>query len=233
MKLKIEIKNRFTGKVLFEYENENNTIKDTLVKAVERDAYLRGAYLQDAYLQGAYLRGAYLQGAYLQGAYLQGADLRGAYLQGADLQGADLRGAYLQDADLRGADLRGAYLQGADLRGAYLQDADLQGADLQGAYLQDADLRGAEIKSAIVFTGLYTYLVIPYITKENEKRIKMGCYDRSLQEWESDFWNNNNEFPNDGSLKSNQRLLAYETAKKWLELSAEDIKNKELAEQEV
>jgi hypothetical protein len=233
MKLKIEIKNRFTGKVLFEYENENNTIKDTLVKAVERDAYLRGAYLQDAYLQGAYLRGAYLQGADLQGAYLQGADLRGAYLQGADLQGADLRGAYLQDADLRGADLRGAYLQGADLRGAYLQDADLQGADLQGAYLQDADLRGAEIKSAIVFTGLYTYLVIPYITKENEKRIKMGCYDRSLQEWESDFWNNNNEFPNDGSLKSNQRLLAYETAKKWLELSAEDIKNKELAEQEV
>jgi len=193
MKLKIEIKNRFTGKVLFEYENENNTIKDTLVKAVE-----------------------------------QGADLRGAYLQGADLRGADLRGAYLQDAYLRGADLRGA-----DLRGAYLQDADLRGADLRGADLQDAYLQGAEIKSAIVFTGLYTYLVIPYITKENEKRIKMGCYDRSLQEWESDFWNNNNEFPNDGSLKSNQRLLAYETAKKWLELSAEDIKNKELAEQEV
>ena len=60
MKLKIEIKNRFTGKVLFEYENENNTIKDTLVKAVEQ-----GAYLQDAYLQGADLRGADLQDAYL------------------------------------------------------------------------------------------------------------------------------------------------------------------------
>ena len=208
MKLKIEIKNRFTGKVLFEYENENNTIKDTLVKAVEQ-----GAYLQDAYLQGADLRGADLRGADLQDAYLQGADLRGAYLRDADLQGADLRSADLRGADLQGADLRGAYLQGAYLQGAYLQ--------------------GAEIKSAIVFTGLYTYLVIPYITKENEKRIKMGCYDRSLQEWESDFWNNNNEFPNDGSLKSNQRLLAYETAKKWLELSAEDIKNKELAEQEV
>jgi hypothetical protein len=218
MKLKIEIKNRFTGKVLFEYENENNTIKDTLVKAVEQGADLRGAYLQGADLRGADLRGAYLRGAYLQDAYLRGADLRGA----------DLRGAYLQDADLRGADLRGADLQDAYLRGAYLQDAYLRGADLQDAYLQ-----GAEIKSAIVFTGLYTYLVIPYITKENEKRIKMGCYDRSLQEWESDFWNNNNEFPNDGSLKSNQRLLAYETAKKWLELSAEDIKNKELAEQEV
>ncbi len=223
MKLKIEIKNRFTGKVLFEYENENNTIKDTLVKAVEQGADLRGAYLQGADLQDAYLRGAYLQDAYLRGAYLQGADLRGAYLQDADLRGADLRGADLQDAYLRGADLQDAYL-----RGAYLQDAYLRGADLQDAYLQ-----GAEIKSAIVFTGLYTYLVIPYITKENEKRIKMGCYDRSLQEWESDFWNNNNEFPNDGSLKSNQRLLAYETAKKWLELSAEDIKNKELAEQEV
>ena len=148
MKVKIEIKNRFTGKVLFEFETENNTVKNTLVEAVKR----------------------------------------GADLQGADLQGADLQGAYLQ--------------------GAYLQGADLQGADLQGE----------KIKQAAVFTGLYTYIVIPYITETDERRIKMGCYDRSLSEWESDFWNNNNEFPNDGSIKSNLRLMAFETAKKWLEI---------------
>ena len=108
MKIKIEIKNRWTGKVLFEYEKENNTTKDTLIEAVKNDADLRGAYLGDADLGGAYLRGADLGGAYLRGAYLRGADLRGAYLRGADLGGAYLRGA-----DLRGADLRGAYLRGA------------------------------------------------------------------------------------------------------------------------
>ena len=94
-KIKIEIKNRWTRSILFEYEKENNTMKDTLEEAVK---------------QRANLRGAYLEGAYLRGANLEGADLKGAYLEGADLKGANLRGA----------DLKGAYLEGADLKGAYL-----------------------------------------------------------------------------------------------------------------
>ena len=47
MKTKIEIKSVF-GSVLFEFEKENNTIKDTLVEAVKQGAYLRGAYLGGA-----------------------------------------------------------------------------------------------------------------------------------------------------------------------------------------
>lgn len=58
MKVKIEIKHYFTGKVLFEYESTNNTIKETLVRAVSERADLRGAYLRGAYLEGADLRGA-------------------------------------------------------------------------------------------------------------------------------------------------------------------------------
>ena len=60
--------------------------------------------------------------------------------------------------------------------------------------------------------------MIPYITEENEKFIKMGCYNRTLDEWNNDFWNNNNEFPNNDSLNSNLRIMAFETAKKWFEL---------------
>ena len=41
------------------------------------------------------------------------------------------------------------------------------------------------------------------------------CYLRTVEEWQSDFWNNNEEFPNDGSGKSNLRVFAYKTAKKW------------------
>ena len=58
MKLKIEIKNYWTESVLFEYESEDNTIKETLQKAVKSGADLRGADLRDAYLRGADLRGA-------------------------------------------------------------------------------------------------------------------------------------------------------------------------------
>jgi len=164
MNEKLEIKNRITGKVLFEFETENNNTQKTLLEAIKQDADLR-----DADLQGAYLRGA---------------DLRGAYLQGADLQDADLRGA-----DLKGADLRGAYLQ------------------------------GVKIKRAVVFTSLYKYIAIPFISEKNELYIRLGCYTRLLSEWESNFWNNDSEFPNDGSMDSKLRVFAFETCKKWLELN--------------
>jgi len=90
--MKIEIKCQFTGSVLFEHSVKDNTVKLTVLAAVEKKVSLRGADLS-----GAYLRGADLSGAYLSGAYLRGADLSGAYLSGADLRGADLRGAKLKD----------------------------------------------------------------------------------------------------------------------------------------
>jgi len=83
MLIKLQIKNSWTGLVIFELESENNTIKNTLLEAVKK------------------------------GADLQGANLQGANLQDADLQDADLRGANLQDADLQGANLQGANLRGA------------------------------------------------------------------------------------------------------------------------
>ena len=48
MEVKIEIKSIF-GNVLFEFSKENNTIKDTIIEAVKRDAYLHGANLRGAY----------------------------------------------------------------------------------------------------------------------------------------------------------------------------------------
>ena len=132
--IKIEIKNRWTGSILFEYLSENNTIKKTVSEAIKSGADLCEAYLCEAYLCEADLRGADLREA----------DLCEADLREADLRGADLCGAYLCEAYLREADLRGADLCGADLRGADLREADLCGADLCGADLREADLRGAK-----------------------------------------------------------------------------------------
>ena len=57
MKTKIEITS-VSGQLLFEYEKENNTVKDTLLEAIERDVDLCGADLRSANLCGADLRGA-------------------------------------------------------------------------------------------------------------------------------------------------------------------------------
>ena len=117
-KVKISIKNRWTGSIIFEYSSVDNTLAKTVAEA------LKG---------GACLSGANLSGANLSGANLIRANLRGADLRGADLYGADLSGANLYVANLRGADLRGADLSGADLSGANLYEADLRGA--RGSYM--------------------------------------------------------------------------------------------------
>ena len=116
--IKIEIRNRWTGSVVFEYTKEGNTITETVLDAIRRDADLRDADLRDADLRDANLRDANLRDANLRDANLCDADLCDA-----DLYGADLCDANLRDANLRDADLRGANLRDADLRGANLRDA--------------------------------------------------------------------------------------------------------------
>ena len=67
MRIKIQIKSVF-GKVLFELEKENNTIKETLEQAIKENANLRSANLRGANLRSANLRSANLYNANLRGA---------------------------------------------------------------------------------------------------------------------------------------------------------------------
>ena len=147
--MKIEIKNRWSGVVLFELECES--LRDAVLKALATGANLRSANLSGAYLSGADLSGANLSGANLRSANLRSADLSGANLSGANLRSANLRSANLRSANLRsanlsGANLRSANLSGANLRSANLSGAYLSGANLSGAYLSGADLSGADLR---------------------------------------------------------------------------------------
>ena len=67
MKIKIQIKS-VLGKVLFELEKENNTIKETLEQAVKENANLYNANLYNANLEDANLRNANLRNANLYNA---------------------------------------------------------------------------------------------------------------------------------------------------------------------
>ena len=96
--IKISIKNRWTGSILFEYSSVDNTLAKTVTEALKG-----GADLCDANLRGADLCGA---------------DLCNADLYNADLCYANLCNADLCDANLRNANLCGANLRGA--RGAYM-----------------------------------------------------------------------------------------------------------------
>ena len=91
----IEIKNKFTSKILFEYEKENNTIKHTVAEAIKSGANLSWADLSEADLSKADLSKADLSGANLSGANLSKANLSKADLSWANLSWADLSKANL------------------------------------------------------------------------------------------------------------------------------------------
>jgi uncharacterized protein YjbI with pentapeptide repeats len=157
--MKIEIKNRFNGKVLFIHDQENNSIKATLEAAIKV-----GADLSNADLRGICLRGVYLRGVYL----------RGVDLSDADLRDADLRGAYLGYAKLRGANL-----SNADLSGANLHDTDLAGVNLRDTDLETATYGiGVIIGNNPLFILGLTWPI--YIFKNH---IKIGCQIHTKQEW--------------------------------------------------
>ena len=161
--IKIQIKS-ICGGILFEYEKENNTVRDTLIEALGKGAALCGADLCGANLCGANLCGADLCGANLRDAALCRAALCGANLCGANLCGANLCGADLCDANLCGADLCGANLRDADLCGANLRDAALCRAALCGANLCGANLCGANLCGAdLCDANLTGAEEIPYV----------------------------------------------------------------------
>ena len=61
MKIKIEIKHWLNGSVLFEYEKENNTLRDTVLEAIKSSADLSSADLRSANLSYANLHYANLR----------------------------------------------------------------------------------------------------------------------------------------------------------------------------
>lgn len=114
---KITIKSVF-GNRLFEYEKENNTVKDTVLEAIKSGVNLRGV------------------------------DLRGVDLYEVDLREIDFRGADLRCVDFSGANLSGANFSGASLSGANFSGANLRGTNLRGTNLRNADLRGVDLRYA-------------------------------------------------------------------------------------
>jgi uncharacterized protein YjbI with pentapeptide repeats len=149
MKIKIAIKNRWTGSVIFEFETENNTMAKTIAEYVKiARANLSDADLSDANLSRANLSDADLSRANLSDANLSDADLSRANLSDADLSRANLSDADLSDANLSDANLSRANLSDANLSRANLSRADLSRADLSRANLSDADLSDANLSDA-------------------------------------------------------------------------------------
>ena len=119
------------------------------------------------------------------------------------------------------ADLSSAKLSYADLSHAKLSYANLSSANLSYAYLSYAKLKGALIDGKpiinlrqISYSG-YAYGVQAVLFEDGSRWVRMGCLWKSLAEWEEIGIRSSNpsEFPDDGSVASEERVAAFEFAK--------------------
>ena len=125
--IKIEIKNRFTCKIIFEFSKENNTIKDTVQEYIKKELENGKSY-------------ADLRYADLRSANLSSANLRSANLSSADLRYSDLRYADLNSSDLSSADLNSANLRYANLDKRYISITRIGSSNRMTTYCFDDDI---------------------------------------------------------------------------------------------
>jgi uncharacterized protein YjbI with pentapeptide repeats len=195
----IEIKNRWTGAVLYAThveDDDQHPIRTALEKAVVTGVNLIAvnlayANLRDANLSGARLIGANLAYANLRGANLVNANLASAYLVGANLAYVNLRGACPVDANLAranliSANLSGARLTGVNLFGANLTSANLSAADLSGARLTGANLYSVDLTNAnLAYTnfGVDHVPFVPRLDAQILERIESGQGKLYMYAW--------------------------------------------------
>lgn len=185
--MKFEIKNRWTGSVIFTAEitcGEDASYGVKLGLAVN-EAILKGADLTDADLRGANLPGANLAEANLPGANLYGSDLKVANLSGANLEEVNFSWANLPGANLSGSNLKKVNFSWANLSWADLKGADLAGANLSGVNLELASLAGAKWYDGIIITHAPMRIQgLAYAVTILDAHMQIGCELHRLADWE-------------------------------------------------
>ena len=174
--MKIQIKNRFNGSILFEHECKYNNIKLTLIEGIKANADLSNADLSNEDLRNCDLRNCDL--SYCD---LSGSNFSGSILRNADLRNCNFRNCILRNCDLSGSNFSGSNLTNADLRNCILRNCDLRNCDLSGSNFSGSNLINADLRNCILpIFSKWSFSII-----KNEI-IKIGCKEKTIFGW--DLW---------------------------------------------
>jgi hypothetical protein len=154
---------------------------------------------------------------------MTGADMRRAVMTGADMRRADMTRADMTGAVMTGADMAGAVMTGADMRRAFMTDAVMRRAVMTSAVMTGAVMAGADMAGAVMtgdkIDGFYEYDAL-WFYSDDKYHIHFGCKRLLATDWVSNFWNNDNEFPNNGSEKTMKRVILFKEIVRRIELDA-------------
>jgi hypothetical protein len=169
MKTKIQIKS-IHGKLLFEFEKENNTIKDILEEAIRQKCDLRYSDLS-----GINLSGINLSGINLRGSNLSYSNLSYSNLSYSDLGYSNLSYSNLSYSNLSGSNMSGSNMSGINLSGINLRDSDLKRIYSTNTILSDGEL--------IIWKKLQENLIAKLLIPTKAKRVNAIGYRKCRFEY--------------------------------------------------
>ena len=92
---------------------------------------------------------------------------------------------------------------------------DFLGGNFLGGNFLGGKVKGLAAQKLRAYSNLYPYQVSAFVTKDGKRYVQMGCLLHTLDKWEEIGIRNSNpsEFPNDGSERCEERVVAFEFAK--------------------
>ncbi len=219
MKLKFEIKTIY-GEVAFSYEKENNSIKETVEKFLEKN---KGKWIQQINLSNLNLSGIDFIGSKFYNSKFSNSEFDNSKFSNSIFYNSEFDNSKFYNSEFDNSEFDNSKFSNSKFSNSKFSNSKFSNSKFYNSKFSNSEFRkfiynGVKVKRIASFIGLYKYDALVIISEENEVFIKMGCYFRKKEEWDRDFWNNTYEFPNDKSIKSELRKFAYETACKWAKL---------------
>ncbi len=142
--MKIEIKHRYSGQVIFTHEEDNNTPSITLQAAISANTSLDGAYLSNIRFGALDLTNANLSGIICSGVSFSGSNLKNVNFTDAVIEDSyfnytDLTSANFTNAILKSSCARSAKFDYCNFKNSIVQYTDFTNASFRFALLDDAD----------------------------------------------------------------------------------------------
>jgi hypothetical protein len=209
--IKIELKNRFTGKVIFEFSKENNTAKETVIEMLKE---FKGKIINQIDLSNLDLSNIDFSNSQFVNSQFDNSQFFNSKFFNSKFVKSKFVNSQFFNSQFDNSLFDNSLFDNSQFDNNWFYNS-----QFFNSQFDNFTYNGLQVKKFASFLGLYKYPVIVIITTDNKYYIGLGCHLRLVSEWEENFWNNNNEFPNDGSIKSELRKLAFEFSKQWIGLN--------------
>ncbi len=222
---KIEIKT-ILGEVCFSWESEKNTVKETVIELLKAN---KGKWIEKVNLSEMDLSGIDFSNSKFDNSKFFNSKFYNSQFYNSKFYNSKFYNSQFDNSKFYNSQFDNSQFYNSQFDNSQFYNSKFDNSKFYNSKFYNSQFynsqfynfiyNGIKVKTLGCFNGLYKYTVMAIVSEDGTEYVRLGCHTRLVSEWEKNFWNNPSEFPNDGSLQSEYRVMAYELCKKWLAIN--------------